>query len=285
MAKANKSPIEEKDIRRYLDQNEGFQLEMAAQKACVQNRIRVEHGGSYVDPATDKRRQYDLRAHVARASGCALHLAIECKTLGNEYPLLVSRLPRGDHERNVSFVRTDNHSQSGLRVRIKTRENDIAYYGRGGMVGKAMTRFGVYEDGRGKEEFVTGDADVFEKWSQALGSCHDLVTNAWRDSGESPNGTSFSFVMPILLVSNDSLWVANYDYEGELIDGAAKTDHCQFYVDHSVDFSAPDSNAIRQYPILDLNIFTLKGFSEFILGRNLDDFFDKLFWLPDLRKL
>ena len=63
---------------------------------------------------------------------------------------------------------------------------------------------------------VSGDGDVFEKWSQALASADDLVARA-SDAHER-HGTSMflTAVLPVLVVSDGTLWAADYSEEGGL---------------------------------------------------------------------
>lgn len=282
---ANKS-IEAADLEKYLEQEEGFALEMAALKACKANRAQAEHGGSYLDPQSGRSRQFDIRAQLGPNYGdCSLRMAIECKTLGVKFPLLVSRLPREAHERRSCFLKTEIGSGDTLiSQKVLQRENGSSLYRRGEMVGKGMARVGI-KRAKGKEdEFVSNDEEVFAKWDQALASCHDLVATAWKDSSQVQR-TVYTFVMPILLLGDGDLWVADYASDGSLEEGPRQVESCEFFVNHSIqcDTGLPYGNI--EYVASHLHIFTLSGFRKFVDRRRIDANFDHIFYASQLREL
>jgi hypothetical protein len=50
------------DLRRYLETEDAFALELEAYRHAVGFRFKASHGGLYDDAKTNKRRQYDVRA-------------------------------------------------------------------------------------------------------------------------------------------------------------------------------------------------------------------------------
>jgi len=90
------SEITEADIQKYLDDRDDFDLELFAFRTLKANGWFAELGGTYVDPVLGKPRQYDVRARIRFSQGIEreLYLAVECKSLTKENPLVVSCVPR-----------------------------------------------------------------------------------------------------------------------------------------------------------------------------------------------
>jgi len=57
---------------------------------------------------------------------------------------------------------------------------------------------------------------VFDKWSQTLGSADDLVTSATFAHEKRGVQEFFTCILPILVLSDNILWVADYSDEGVL---------------------------------------------------------------------
>lgn len=284
MARQANKKIEASDLERYLSQEEGFALEMAALKACKEHQLEAVHGGSYLDQQSGKRRQFDLRVSIGPYIGdCTLKLAIECKTLGSEYPLLVSRLPREPHERLACYLKTAKGKITSIEQKTIYREDGTSPYRRWEMVGKGMARVGIKQS-RGKEdEFVSNDEEVFLKWNQALASCIDLVATAWRDFQGRNDMPVYTFVMPLLILNEGDLWVADYDSNGNLAEPPKQVDSCEYFVDHTIECDTGLTYGHTEYTISHLHIFTIKGFRKFISRNRIDANFDRIFNAPDLR--
>src|SRR5579864_2142597 len=93
MAKLKPDPITANDLADFATTNSDFGFEMQ-----VLSRLRAEgftcsHVGTYRDPVTDKMRQFDIRGSVD-CGDSTLALAVECKNLRPNNPLLLSAVPR-----------------------------------------------------------------------------------------------------------------------------------------------------------------------------------------------
>lgn len=287
MARQANKTVEAADLQKYLEQEEGFALEMAALKVCKDNQFTTEHGGSYLDSRTGRRRQFDLRVSIGPYIGdFALKLAVECKTLGAQFPLLVSRLPREANEMRACFLKTEIGSNHTLvSQRVVHRESGSSLYRRGEMVGKGMARVGIKETKGKEDEFVSNDEEVFAKWDQALASCHDLVATAWKDYAKRRGDPGYTFVMPILLLGDGDLWVADYDSSGDLERAPRQVDSCEFFVDHLIEANTSLPYGNIEYVASHLHIFTLAGFRKFVDRERIDANFDRIFYASELREL
>src|SRR5690606_35256834 len=81
-----------------------------------------------------------------------------------------------------------------------------------GLVGKSTTQVGINAQG----VFVSSDAEVHDKWTQALSSLDELVSaSAWYKDDYEVNLFS-TILLPILVVPKGTLWAADYDTTGKL---------------------------------------------------------------------
>jgi hypothetical protein len=220
MAKVRDTPINAADIKEYLDTQDDFDLELHVYRRAKEFGLTASHGGMYEDSVTKKHRQYDVRASAERRHQ-RLDLAIECKALRPSVPLVVSRIPRAAeesfHHLILSHTREPEPGEVYAAIelnRARTLSMDGRYsiYAPGDLVGKSTTQLGRNDKG----DFVSGDGDVFDKWSQALASADDLVGRA-SDAHERHGAPMFlTAVLPVLVVSDGTLWVADYSEDGVL---------------------------------------------------------------------
>ena len=252
-AKIKTDPVTADDIKRYLETTDDFQLEIDVFRMCQEARFNATHGGSYRDQLTGQNRQYDVRAHFSEESR-HVRLAIECKNLGAHNPLLLSTIPRRPIEAKFHALVSAAGSGGG---RYAVHEFTSSLFQRGDPVGKATAKIGVKRSS--EDEFVSSDGDVYDKWAQALASCHDLVADTLDDWKTSTRKWSAGTVLPILVLGNDALWVANYDDQGNLAGEPARQDRCSLYV-NIVD-SRPGN--FIDYPISHLLICTKTGLKQF----------------------
>jgi hypothetical protein len=87
-------------IIEWLDSQSDFTLEMQVFSHTQSLGFHAEHGGTYEDPVTKRPRQFDVRA-IARngtQNKCSIKLAVECKALSSEFPLVIQRSQRSPNE-------------------------------------------------------------------------------------------------------------------------------------------------------------------------------------------
>jgi hypothetical protein len=97
MAKLKADPINKIDIQSYLAGNDDFVFEMRCLRGLQNRPVSVSHAGTYSDPVTNKNRQFDFRVKIA-IQDYAISLAVECKNLKPNFPLMISRVPRTINE-------------------------------------------------------------------------------------------------------------------------------------------------------------------------------------------
>lgn len=271
MAKLLDTPITQTDISDYLSSHSDFSFELHVLRLLRSQSIRCEHGGHYTDPVTKKSREFDIRARTS-VDNITARFAVECKNIRENFPIVVSRLPRSDEDSFNDVCQLEDAKEEtglfglpsnsiGLHSRansIKNKKNTI--YPVGDPVGKSLAQVGRTTD----RSITSGDSEIYEKWGQALASLTDLVEEMSSD-GKGENRPHFSFCIPAIVVPNNRLWAVDYDYAGNLIGNPKSVDHCSFFIgkDYSIGFNEPS------YVVSHLEIFTLTGFEDFIKVRLL----------------
>jgi hypothetical protein len=236
MVRLQNSPVDSSDLIEYLNTSSDFAFELRCLEQLVKLEFQCQHGGSYTDPVTKKPRQFDIRAH--RKNGhLNLRCAIECKNLTKEFPLLILCVPRAKdesfHELVYAYDPTQNSRPqwvdtpaSRANCRTVRVEHPSSNYAVGESVGKSSAQVGrAFPD----KSIISNDAEVFDKWSQALASADDLADQAAQD-GEEHKSSFLSLILPILVVPDRTLWMSDYSANGTRMCDPVMVDRCSFFV-------------------------------------------------------
>lgn len=280
--KYGSDPITSNDLQEYINAQDDFALELFVYSKAKELGFTVSHGGTYVDPITSKPRQYDVRASKVIGDK-RIDFAIECKSLKPSYPLLVSCIPRTLAESFHQIVYSYKRSESSkllnqLEPSAKTiMINDINHlYPIGKPVGKSTVQVGR----AGGSDFVVGDADVYDKWTQALGSASELIQLSVNHYKDAPNNFMLTIVLPILVVANDTLWVADYSEDGLIKGVPQKMDSAELYVDRNYWERMGVSYAVSH-----LHFFTRSGIDAFFTKISTDaEVFNSLFPMEEIKR-
>jgi hypothetical protein len=264
--------ITQSDLIEFLDGHSDFSFEILVLKALTEKGFSCEHGGSYIDRVTRKVREFDIRATKAFGERF-LRLAIECKNLRSNSPLLVSCVPRSVaesfHEIAVS-VNPDNcplgkppepevyRSDMLVTSRNFRLTGERSIYKTGDPVGKSCAQVGRAGDKKG--DITCNDSGVYEKWSQALSSADDLTYSASQDGTDRTSGIALSIVFPLLVVPNGQLWMTQYDSEGNRIKDPEQVGRCSYFVGLGYHHPFPGV----EFTISHLEFVTLEGLMRFV---------------------
>jgi hypothetical protein len=263
MQKPKPEPITELDMRAYLDTQDDLRLELAALRVCSDHGWSVRHGGFYTDPITKKMRQFDLRAHQA-LDDMRICLTIECKALKDTYPLLLSRLPRSNDEAFHEVLLS--HSPVSQGPMSIPAEDEVARtlrmdgHASAYKINEPSGKHTVQVRRHGDSKTNTGDAEAFEKWSQALASASDVIHDNATECESIENAHLFSVTLPVLLVANRTLWAVDYDSTGVEIAAPRKIESAEFFVGRSYSSIMPTFN----YEVSHLHVVTLAGLIDLV---------------------
>lgn len=238
MAKRKDAQIGQADLIEYLNTASDFAFELRCLERLTGLGFQCQHGGSYTDPVTKKTRQFDIRAQKSHEK-LGVRCAIECKSVADSFPLLVMCVRRPADESFHELIRSyhpDMVEQSYFSfpeiraydkrcetIRVTTPHS---VYAVDQFVGKSCAQVGKKAH---NDSIDASDAEVFEKWSQALASADDLAHEATEES-EQRKDAFLSLILPVLVVPDGSLWQTNYESNGTRIDDPVQTDRCSFFV-------------------------------------------------------
>jgi hypothetical protein len=105
------------------------------------------------------------------------------------------------------------------------RVQQFSLYPKKHFVAKAVDQIGKRPDG----EITSNDGEVFDKISQAINSSIDLIYEApYLDTDIHP--VYLTFVCPVLVVPDSSLWQVKYSNDGEQIGEPEQIRHISYYI-------------------------------------------------------
>lgn len=261
MPRLNTTPITQRDIKDYLsDAGDDFRLELEVYNTCKKFNFQVSHGGTYQDPVTKKTRQYDLRASRMREHDrFQMQLAIECKCLKTYFPLLVYQIPKAENEDYHEIV--FSYKPLDTSAHIMPTAKNIRFTGRYShyrnieFIGKSTVQVGRTEQ---KKELTGDDSEVFDKWSQALSSAEDLISESANFSDKYNARWFFTGIVPMLIVPDDTLWTVNFSEAGAQMGVPKEADETLIYV--GKEYWRPGGIS---YIISYLHVYTLQAFKNF----------------------
>jgi len=247
-------------ISEYLDSRDDFDLELFAYRALSEHGWPAHHGGTYTDPITSKWRQYDVRAMYHWDHRFVVSLAVECKSLSAEFPLVVSRVPRAPLDSYHDVIKCWRRTEIGDKAfAVETPDpSKLQLYGATQPVGKSITQ--VRWDKAGGGRMIASDSETHEKWSQALSSATEFVAKATTTCGNEGSAV-YGFILPILIVSDHTLWVVDYSEEG-VRETPKQVDETTLFVGR--EYPLDGRNGESCYRISHLQICTRRGFSQFL---------------------
>lgn len=264
--KLKKEAIGLETLEEYLSDASDFAFELRVLRMLVGKGIPCEHGGQYQDPDTKKFREFDIRARITKGN-ITCHAAIECKSIGDHFPLLVSCVPRSMTEavHNVFFY--DPAKVNGYPLNLGILEaNQVVVakpsqiYPEAEAVGKSTAQVGRRDSKDG--ELVANDADFFDKWSQALQSLDDLIGEIadrnfiQKISNGQPHVAT---ALPIVVIPDGTLWASDYAADGSRTEPPRQVDNVSIYIGRSYTGRLPH----YEFAVSHLEVKTETGLARF----------------------
>jgi hypothetical protein len=243
------------ELRTFVAANDSFGFEMRVCAVLKGTALRdMKHGETYVDPVTGFNRQFDFRFTIRDERRCVL-FALECKNIDPSLPVIVCGRKRPAREAFHDVIISQT-AASGPRSRIH-RQKLSRIYPEDGFVGKSVLK--PERDGSGKLKPKSIDAEIHDRWSQAIASSHDLIHQA------SKIGSSvMSVILPAVVVPDGSLMKVAYDENGEAVTGPDPTDECALFIGHKYEIQPAE----RHPPVVlsHLHFYTLSGLVKALAG-------------------
>ncbi|MCB2214249.1 hypothetical protein KQH50_02520 [bacterium] len=279
--KLKHDPIKKSDCEEYLNNNSDFSFELQTLKKFVDLGLKCSHGGTYEDPLTNKTRQFDIRA-LLQNNFFRVHLSIECKNLRDYFPLIVHCLKRRKNESYNELIHTfvpRNPTQRTGPITLPLpsvfmencrimRDYEHGLYHEEEFVAKAVDQIGLDMNG----DITSYDREVFDKITQAINSSVDLISEApFLNTDNFP--FYYTFVCPVLIVPDDSVWQVNYSGEGEQLGEPQKVRHVPYFI--GKEWLIDGGLQSVTYSISHLEIITFSEINYFVneyLGEYIDRF-------------
>jgi len=271
MSKLSTDPVTQSDIKRYLNNYSDFSFELQVLKKYTDLGFECTHGGTYEDPVTNKSREYDIRA-LLKTKFIRIHLSIECKNLRENFPLVVHCLERKENESYNELIYTFEPKtptqQVGpisltlpsafIEISRSVRLQQFSLYKKKQFVAKSADQIGKRLD---NGEITSTDGEVFDKISQAINSSIDLISEAhYLDTDISI--AYLTFVCPVLVIPDGSLWQAKYADDGKQIGEPEQINHIPYYI--GKDWTVGDKLHSLTYKISHLEIVTYSEIQNFV---------------------
>jgi hypothetical protein len=267
MAKLNLNPVQKSDLIEYLDSYSDFSFELSVLKMLKENGLECEHGGIYKDPVTGKSREFDVRA-IKMIHNYRVRLAVECKNIRENFPVLISCVPRQKDESYHQIAIVSNPSTNGIfpipnihqsRAKIISIRDKYSIYKPYEIVGKSIVQVGRAFS---NNVISASDNELYNKWSQCLSSAADLVSRTYWDGDDEKDTLYFSIVIPIVIVPNGRLWSVAYDDDGNRISEPNQTDRCSCFIDQDYEMGTILSRTIMRISHVEImTIFGLRSFA------------------------
>lgn len=267
MAKLKSAPIVQSDLLEYLSSYSDFSFELAVLKMLRECGLECEHGGHYEDPVTNKSREFDIRARKT-INQYRIRLAIECKNIRENFPILISCAQRHEQESYHQIALLSEPRSNSLMITPlihRSRARTLSICGQHSLykvhepVGKSTVQVG-----RGTDNTISAsDSDLYEKWGQCLSSVKDLIDSVyWDGGGEDPEKVCMSAVFPFVVVPNGRLWIVSYDEDGNRISDPMPTDRCSCFI--GKDYEMRTDVAKAWMSLSHVEIVTYDGMRSFV---------------------
>ena len=269
--------ITKKDLEEYTDKYSDFSFEMKVLN-CFPDTFKVNHGGTYEDPVSGKFREFDIRAKYSfnRPHTHNIYMAVEAKNIQENFPLLISCVPRlkeeAYHHLIISKYKVGQFSGFPEHGKVSVvRPDNNKFYRSNDFVGKSLDQIGRRD--HHDKELVGNDSDIYSKWSQAVNSSFELAETAYYESYDHQSKVFISFVMPIVVIPDNTLWIAKYDHEGNRIGEIKQNEECQYYIGNK--FELGDKISGKEIVLTHLHIMTFSRFNKFV--NEVENYSDSIF--------
>lgn len=267
MAKLKTDPIVQSDLLEYLSAYSDFSFELAVLKMLRECGLECEHGGHYEDPVTNKSREFDIRARKT-INQYRIRMAIECKNIRDNFPILISCVPRHEQEsyHQIALVSEPQSDPTMIALSIhQSRARTLSIRDQHSLykvlepVGKSTVQVG-----RGTDNTISAnDSELYEKWGQCLSSVKELIDSVYWDGGRKDQEKAYqSAVFPFVVVPNGRLWIVSYDEDGNRISDPTPTDRCSCFIDK--DYEMGTQLAKARMWLSHVEIVTYDGMRSFV---------------------
>jgi hypothetical protein len=279
-------------LKKAVEAEDDFGHEMRVRRVLLSvPGAKVEHGGSYTDPVEAKPRQFDLRFEYTDEGGPRrLQMAVECKNLSPDAPLIISGTNRTPEEAFhcyiCSLLEAGAPNQPARPPSVFWAKKENQFYQGVSFVGKSLLRLKTNEK---KTALIraSGPDEIYKGWSQALASADELCDRALQARKPGHRGVN-SLTLPVVVVPDGTLWSMDYDWNAVNTSGPVAADEVQYFVNHKVALKISAFRATIR--LSHIHFFTLKGLKLFLgsimqPGGSWKEWFPENAWQVEMNRI
>jgi len=241
----------------------GHQLRVGNMLSSIPD-LHSTHGGTYVDSITQKPREFDFRCTI-RKGDLVLHLAVECKNLSKDAPVVICGVSRNANEAFHDIIQSSfgRLTRGGSVIDgwySETRRlPGSRIYREGEFSGKSVIKIKPAPNGKGSvgKYKTEQDTDIYDRWNQALSSAYDLCKTSAVLARDYRQRHIFSAIIPTVVVADGSLWELRYDQDGTIREDPRQSHHCEYFVDRRLKATGWDAD--QECSLSHIHFFTLSG--------------------------
>jgi hypothetical protein len=243
-------PTTQENLNKFVAECSDFNFEMRVLHTLRSLGMDCVHSGTYQDPITNKIRQFDIRAR-RELQGCRLALAVECKNLSPESPLLLSAVPRVTEEAFHQLIYTP---KNGLSTDIYHVGHGNSPYKIGDLVAKQTDQ--VKASARG---LTSDDKTTFEKIAQAVSSSWEFVRQYAPVKSQ-----WLTAILPVLVLPERGLWQVDYSDDGSIVEMPRQLSQSTLFLDHAWSVRGDGVRADLNFRISHLEIVTIDALTTWL---------------------
>ena len=276
MSKLRTDPIAAVDVREFVEDYSDFAFELSVYNQLTKLGFTCDHGGTYTDPLTEKIRQFDIRATWMDHSQWLfpleqIRLAVECKQLRDNFPLVIHTVPRTFDEATHNVLLSVNPEKFSLGTEEESTVPALvpsamrwavagtsSIYKENQPVGKSCAQVGRDHSG-----ITSTNSEVFSKWTQAISSAQSLADQECDDgSRQLYRGALATLILPVVVVPNDRLWEVRFKADSTLNGEPRRVNRCPYWIDST--FECGDRLTGFSYTLSHLEFVTADGLDELV---------------------
>ena len=278
----NGDPIDADVVKKIVLSKSTYEFELRILSRLQGYGFRCIHNGAYIDPATNKLREFDIYGikrsdHGNRAF--VHHIAVECKRIDKDSPLVVLGSKIGAMP---SVWQSPVYSLSGDNEDIYTRYHAQEFIGRS--LEQIQRKVTEKKKGQGSEirtDWSLNDSDIFSKMSQAISSATAVV----RDRFTLPDKDcceTFTEVTPVLVVPDNSLWIVEFSNTGDIIGMPKSCASLRYFIDYTCEEHVT-KRTNRNVDLKHMTICTESALVSTLEGSEINNLAQNYYFDPDYK--
>ena len=90
---------------------------------------------------------------------------------------------------------------------------------------------------KGNDTFQRSDADIWDRFGQAMNSARDLI----EDAARGPHSRAAYAIVPVVVDPDKRFWQIRYDDDGSQLGEPEQVDYCPYFINCAWDVGSPEA--------------------------------------------